>query len=184
VTSAQSQYYGVITVATRDTRLADAKQRPGKQRLLGNNLVPVNRALANHGLGNAINNTNSDTSSVGPTQGYKKIHSVESFKFRGALQYNIQGFAAFSQRRSILQVHLCIRCNCNKYYRTIRQVVVSIYIYIYIYRHPTEQIAVARQQSVNACSLEEVHVHNNRGAVENCFLCGPCRCYIRTGSIT
>jgi hypothetical protein len=54
-------------------------------------------------------------------------------QFRVALQYNIQGVAVFSQ------VHLCILCNYNKYYETIRQVVVStyIYIYIYIYRHPT-----------------------------------------------
>jgi hypothetical protein len=41
----------IAGVATNHTRLADAKQRPGKQRLLGNNLVAVNRALANHGLG-------------------------------------------------------------------------------------------------------------------------------------
>jgi hypothetical protein len=34
-----------------------------------------------------------------------------------------------SQRRVIIQVHLCILCNCNKYYRTIRQVVVFAYIY-------------------------------------------------------
>jgi hypothetical protein len=43
--------WAVAPVATNHTRLADAKQRPGKQRLLGNNLVGVNRALANHGLG-------------------------------------------------------------------------------------------------------------------------------------
>jgi hypothetical protein len=41
----------VTCVATNHTRLAGAKQRPGKQRLLGNNLVAVNRALANYGLG-------------------------------------------------------------------------------------------------------------------------------------
>jgi hypothetical protein len=49
--------------------------------------------------------------------------------FRVALQHNVQGVTVFaivfSQRRSILQVHLCILCNYNKYYRTIRQVVVS-----------------------------------------------------------
>jgi hypothetical protein len=38
-------------VGTTHTCLAVAKQRPDKQRLLGNNLVAVNRALANHGLG-------------------------------------------------------------------------------------------------------------------------------------
>jgi hypothetical protein len=38
------------TVGTNHTCLAVAKQRPGKQRLLGNNLVAMNRALANHGL--------------------------------------------------------------------------------------------------------------------------------------
>jgi hypothetical protein len=40
-----------------------------------------------------------------------------------------------SQRRLIIQVHLCILCYCNKYYRTIRQVVVFACIYIYIWRH-------------------------------------------------
>jgi hypothetical protein len=35
-------------VGTTHTCLAVAKQRPDKQRLLGNNLVAVNRALANH----------------------------------------------------------------------------------------------------------------------------------------
>jgi hypothetical protein len=40
-----------VDVATNHTRLADTKQRPGKQWLLGNNLVAVNRVLANHGLG-------------------------------------------------------------------------------------------------------------------------------------
>jgi hypothetical protein len=44
---------GVVyrAVGTNHTCLANAKQRPGKQRLLGKNLVTVNRALANHRLG-------------------------------------------------------------------------------------------------------------------------------------
>jgi hypothetical protein len=41
----------VATVGTTHTCLAVAKQWPDKQRLLGNNIVAVNRALANHGLG-------------------------------------------------------------------------------------------------------------------------------------
>jgi hypothetical protein len=54
-------------VAINHTRLADAKQRPGKQRLLGNNLVAVNRALANHGVG---------TSQCLATAVYDKVSSL------------------------------------------------------------------------------------------------------------
>jgi hypothetical protein len=50
-------------VGTNHTCLANAKQRLGKQPLLGKNLVAVNRVLANHRLGKqpllgkAYNNT-------------------------------------------------------------------------------------------------------------------------------
>jgi hypothetical protein len=80
----------------------------------------------------------------------------DSFSFRVALQDNVQGVAVFaivfSQRRSILQVHLCILCNCNKYYRTIRQVSVSTHIYW----HPTHVSAETDKHATIEVLLETV----------------------------
>jgi hypothetical protein len=49
--------------------------------------------------------------------------------------YELVFRSSSSQRRLIVQVHLCILYDCNKYYRINRHVVV--FAYIYLWRHPT-----------------------------------------------
>jgi hypothetical protein len=61
-----------------------------------------------------------------------------------------------SQRRLIIQVHLYLLCDCNKYYRTIRQVVVFAYIYIYIYIYI--YMATSHTSFRNLCNPIYVHL--------------------------
>jgi hypothetical protein len=84
------------------------------------------------------------TQSVCNEQSSRRVFGSSSMnEFRVALQYSIQGVAVFtivfSQRCPIIQVHLCIPCNCNK---ILTNNPTSGCLYTYIWRHPTGFILV------------------------------------------